>query len=56
MKKNNVFNYPGSMKNTFNDDEKIKRPNYKLDGHKARHKINKFRNIPKQKSLPRKVK
>lgn len=56
MNKKNNFNYPGNMKSTFNDDEKIKRPNYKLDGHKARHKINKLRNIPKQKSLPRKVK
>ncbi len=52
----NIFSYPKSMKSTFNDDEKIKRPNYKIDGHKARHKINKLRNISKQKSLPRKVK
>lgn len=53
----NIFSYPKSMKNTFNDDEKIKRSNYNLDGHKkARSKNNKLLNIPKQQSMPRKVK
>ena len=45
MNKKNIFSYPVSTKNTFND-EKIKRPNYKLDGHKARRKNNK---LPKTK-------
>ena len=55
MSKKNIFSYPGSMKNTFNDDEKIKRPNYNFDGHKARTKNNKLLNIPKN-NIPRKVK
>jgi hypothetical protein len=45
------------MKNNFNDDEKIKRPNYNFDGHKkASPKNNKLLNIPKKQSMPRKVK
>ena len=57
MSKKNIFSYPKSMKNIFNDDEKIKRPNYNFDGHKkARPKNNKLLNIPKQQSMPRKVK
>mgnify|MGYP004506574663 FL=1 len=53
----NIFSYPKSMKNTFNDDEKIKRPNYNFDGHKkASPKNNKLLNIPKKQSMPRKVK
>lgn len=52
----NIFSYPKSMKNTFNDDEKIKRPNYNFDGHKkASPKNNKLLNIPKKQSMPRKV-
>lgn len=51
----NIFSYPKSMKSTFNDDEKIKRPNYNFDGHKARTKNNKLLNIPKN-NIPRKVK
>ena len=40
-----------------NDDEKNKRSNYNLDGHKkARPKNNKLLKIPKQQSMPRKVK
>lgn len=55
MSKKNIFSYPKSMKNTFNADEKIKRPNYNLDGHKkASPKNNKL--LPKKKSMPRKVK
>jgi len=53
----NIFSYPKSMKNNFNDDEKIKRPNYNFDGHKkASPKNNKLLNIPKKQSMPRKVK
>lgn len=56
MSKKNIFSYPKSMKNTFNADEKIKRPNYNFDGHKkARPKNNKLLNIPKN-NIPRKVK
>ena len=53
----NIFSYQKSMKNTFNDDEKINSPNYNFDGHKkASPKNNKFLNIPKKQSMPRKVK
>lgn len=55
MKKNNVFNYPGSMKNTFINDEKNKRPQYNLDGSKGGRKRNKLLNLPKG-NIPRKVK
>lgn len=55
MSKKNIFSYPGSTNNTFIDNEKIKRPNYNFDGHKARTKNNKLLNIPK-KNIPRKVK
>lgn len=55
MSKKNIFSYPGSTNNTFIDKEKIYRPNYSIDGHKARRNNNKLLNLPK-KSIPRKVK